>query len=295
MRLLLFGASGMLGQALTNEAKLRDYEVITVSRRHGERRADITDDHSIRQIINDTRPDLIINAAASVNLKECSDNPGYAYAVNARSVGIMANMSRLVDSYFVHISTDHYFTGHGAEKHNETRQVDLVNEYARTKYAGEAFALTNPTSLVVRTNIVGFRGYEDSMTFVEWVIDSLQKQRKITMFDDYFTSSIDVRNFSAILFDMIITKASGVWNIASSEVSSKKTFIEALAKSLEYRLDEAEDGSVDHIKDGIDRAESLGLDVARAESRVGYAFPDLQGVISSLKNDFIEKRLAGHE
>lgn len=295
MRLLLFGASGMLGQALNNEAKLRDYEVITVSRQHGERRVDITDDDSIRQIIYDVRPDLIINAAASVNLKECTDDPGYAYAVNARSVDIMAKTARVVDSYFVHISTDHYFTGHGSEKHNETSQVDLVNEYARTKYAGETFALTNPMSLVVRTNIVGFRGCQQSQTFVEWVIDSLQKQRKITMFKDYFTSSIDVRNFSAILFDLIATKAAGVWNIASSEVSSKKTFIEALATSLEYRLDEVEEGSVVQIKDGIERAESLGLDVSRAESKVGYTFPDLQGVISSLKNEFIEKRHAGHE
>ncbi len=58
------------------------------------------------------------------------------------------------------ISTDHYFCGQGDLKHDESAPVTLLNEYARTKYAGEAFALTNPEACVIRTNVVGFRGWE---------------------------------------------------------------------------------------------------------------------------------------
>ncbi len=288
MKLLLFGATGMLGQALSAEARLRGYLVVGIARKNADVCIDITNDIDVETLIRRENPDVIINAAALINLQICSERPDLAYQINSRSVGVISNLARKVNALFVQISTDHYYTGDLKEKHSETSPIYLMNEYARTKYAGEMFALTNPSALVVRTNIVGFRGSSESNTFVEWVIDCLAEGRSITAFNDYYTSSIDVRHFSKILFDLLALKAHGTINVCSKEVYSKKEFIEELAAGLGYKGDFISAGSVQNIHDGICRAESLGLSTDLAEQLLGYEMPGIKDVISSLTKEYIE-------
>ena len=134
---------------------------------------DIKDDIKIQKVIEEQKPDVVINACASVNHKICDENPALAYETTARPSAILTNLAAANNFKYVYISTDGYFHGDINAKHSETANVLLLNEYARTKYIGEQFTLTNPEALVVRTNIVGFRGKEEP-TFVEWVINSLK-------------------------------------------------------------------------------------------------------------------------
>ena len=159
--------------------------------------------------------------------------------------------------------------------------MQLVNQYARGKHAAEKFALMCPGSLVLRTNVVGFRGWSKT-TFVEWVIESLASGGKMTLFEDFFTSSIDAGSFASAALDLIGKRASGLLNLASSEVSSKQRFIEELAGAFGYSLANATSGSVRSIG-GARRAESCGLDVTRAEQLLGYRLPILSQVIEALR------------
>jgi dTDP-4-dehydrorhamnose reductase len=170
--------------------------------------------------------------------------------------------------------------------HNETAPVQLVNEYARSKYAGEAASLDLANALVVRTNFTGPRGWPQP-TFFEWAADSLRGHLPMTLFDDYFTSTIDAAALARALFDLIQKKAAGLLNVASRQVASKKQFVEALARAMSIDLDRATSGSVKNLS--VPRAESLGLDVSRAEAILGYALPDLTSVAASLANSERER------
>lgn len=275
----------MLGQALIREIKGRDFEAIGIARSGADISCDIIDDKALRSIISSVQPQIIINTAAIVNLSKCEERPDYAYLVNARPAAIMADLSLKTGIYYIQISTDHYFTGDRDIKHTEEHPIRLINEYGRTKYAAERFALTCPDALVVRTNIVGFRNKQETPTFVEWVIQSLENNSPITLFDDYFTSSIHVTQFSSALLDIIEKRSNGILNLASGDVFSKKSFIYALAKKLGYSLSNAKIGSVFESGDLI-RAESLGLDVGLAEKILGYKLFTLEEVIVSIVNEY---------
>ena len=158
-----------------------------------------------------------------------------------------------------------------------------MNEYARTKYLAELLVLNNPNSLVIRTNIVGFRGGKND-TFVEWALNSLKSQESINVFEDYYTSSIDVHNFSRILYDLIKDKPSGIYNIASSEVFSKKDFIFSLADSFNLSKSNCHPSKINN--DGLKRATSLGLNTDKVENEVGYILPTLKEVTDSLKKSY---------
>jgi dTDP-4-dehydrorhamnose reductase len=286
MKLLVIGSTGLLGQALISEIKERGMEVVGIARSGADISCDITDKKSLENNIATIEPDIIINCAALVNLNECEKNPEYAYMINARPASIISEIATENDLYFIQISTDHYYTGDGNLKHNEDETVRLLNEYARTKFAAEKFALTCPNSLIVRTNIVGFRNKEGTSTFTEWVIENIKNRTPMTLFDDYFTSSIHVKQFSSSLLDIIEKKHTGVLNLASREVSSKKTFISALAEKMGVELTNSATGSLVDAGGEITRAESNGLDVEVAESILGYKLPALDDVITCILQEY---------
>lgn len=288
MKVLIVGSTGMLGQALVKEAVTRNVSAVGLARRGAELSCDVADATILATVLDAVRPQVIVNAAALTELLECERNPEAAYLVNARCVAVLAEYAQKSRSYLIQVSTDHYYTGDGASLHSEDAPVRLLNEYARTKYAGEHFALTAPNSLVIRTNIVGFRGTTDKPTFVEWVLGALKRREALTLFDDFFTSSIDVMTFSSAVFDLLQLRPVGILNMASGDVVSKKTFIEVFAERFDFCLEGDRVASVKMLG-GVCRAESLGLDVSRAEALLGYRLPCLPEVISHLADAYQEQ------
>ena len=285
MKIAILGSTGLLGSALKKEALTRDYEIIGIARLNSDINFDITDSSALTEFVKKNSFDVIINTCAIVNHSFCDNNPEAAYCTNARPNSILADLSKELGFKLVFISTDGYFCGDRDKKHDEASEVKLLNEYARTKYAGECFTLTNPNSLVVRTNIIGFKGAQQP-TFLEWVINSLKNKEKMTLFDDYFTSSITVTQFSKALFDLLHKNPTGILNLASSEVFSKEKFITSLSEALGMPLTEPKIGSVSQLVSK--RADSLGLDVSKAERLLGYRLPDLDAVIKQIKEEFNE-------
>lgn len=284
-RIAVFGASGMLGQALCRAAARRGFDVTSVDLKGSQVALDIRNDVDLETFFGANTFDCVINCCAIVNHAFCDQHPDEAYRLNARPSAVLANLAEEKGFKYVYISTDGYFSGDGNGKHDECAPMVLLNEYARTKYAGEVFTTRNPQALVTRTNIVGFRGNPDQPTFVEWALAALKKREPMTLFTDYYTSSISVTQFAEALFDLLPTDPCGTLNLASSQVSSKAEFITALAKAFGFSLDNAKAGSVTSLTQSK-RADSLGLDVSKAERLLGRPLPGLDEVIAQLRKDF---------
>jgi len=286
--ILIFGATGMLGRELYCESKKRGFKTVGASRRGPDIANDLLDEDSVSDLIGELSPDIIINSSVIVSHAECEENPTLAYGVNSRAVEIMATAATTVGSRLVQISTDHYFSGDGPKLHDEQAPVQLLNEYARTKYAGETFALTCPGALVVRTNITGFRDGGGVVSFIEWVISVLESNEEFNLFEDYYTSTISTHQAAAILFDLLAHDVEGRINLACREAASKQRFVETVAKRIGRATSHARPISVRNVL--VDRAESVGLDVSRAEKILGYRLPDLEEVVERLASEYEERQ-----
>lgn len=269
--ILIIGATGQLGQAFLAQAQFRGLNAIGASRSGADISLDITDALAVKKTIASIAPALVVNCAALVSLEACEADPGRAYSVNARPVSIMAEACRTAAARFIQISTDHFFTGDSTALHGEDAPVTLLNEYARTKYAAEAFALTAPNALVIRTNITGFRKAPGNPTFAEWLISSLETRAPLTLFTDFYTSTLDCMTCARAVLDLAARGATGRLNVASRTPLSKAEFAQAMARELQIDLDWAKTGSVTTLP--TPRAESLGLDVSKAEALLGSALP----------------------
>ena len=57
--------------------------------------------------------------------------------------------------------------------------MEILNNYAKTKYEGELFAQKYSNSLILRTNITGIRENSNSATFLEWLLESIISKKHI--------------------------------------------------------------------------------------------------------------------
>lgn len=292
--LVILGQTGLLGQALYENASLRnDVYVQGIARKGAQDSLDVTDTHKLISYLDSVRPTHIINTVAQVSLEACEKDPDFAYDLNAKVNDHLASYCAAHDIKLCYISTDHFFTGDGDALHDESAPVTCLNEYAQTKYAAEKFALTCPNSLVIRTNIVGFRNWPSRPTFIEWAIDALVSKKDITAFNDFYTSSLDVKTCSKAIIDLLLLDANGIINVASSECSNKEEFILSLANGLDLDTFNLQSASIITASSDVKRAESLGLDVSYAESLLGYKLPCLRGVVDSIVYEYNQKVRTG--
>ncbi len=274
----------MLGQALLSEAGMRALRAAGAARSGADHACDLTDAAAVMKLVTGLAPKLVVNAAALTDLNACEADPGLAYRINARAVAILAEACRAAGSRLLQVSTDHFFSGDGADRHDEVAPVRLVNEYARSKYAGEAFALALPGTLVLRTNITGFRAWAGKPTFAEWLIGAIERDETMTLFEDFWTSTMDAPGFARAALDLSAAGAAGLLNLASREVANKRMFAEAMARALGCRPTRATAGSVAALP--VRRAESAGLDVHVAEAILGRALPGLDDVTAALVSEY---------
>lgn len=275
MTLLILGSTGMLGRALMSVARSRNLDVAGAARSNADHFVNAADSSSLNALLDRLQPTAIINCIAVTDLNKCESEPKEARAINEQFPGIAAASSP--NARFIQISTDHFFTGDGEVAHPENAAVHLVNEYARSKYAAEQRVASHNNSLVVRTNMVGWRGWANKPTFLEWAVASLERGEPLTGFTDYYTSPIDALTLGEHVLDLVSQPVRGILNIASREVSSKYIFLRRLADALGWKNALIEQGSVRSLR--VPRAESAGLDVSRAEAIFGRRLPTLDEVI----------------
>lgn len=146
MRILLLGARGQVGHELAG-AFASFAEVAGSSRA-----TTSLDAESVRPLVEGTRPDVIVNASAYTDVDGAEREPEAAHAINARLVAALGEECKRRRAALVHISTDFVFDGEKGSPYVETDRAVPVNEYGRSKLAGErALAEMDAPAIVFRT------------------------------------------------------------------------------------------------------------------------------------------------
>ncbi len=276
--LLVLGGEGLLGGRVMVAARRRGIATASASR-SAPLKVDVTDLAALSAFLDAQAPKQILNCVALVDVATCERDPALAYAVNARPVSVMADHATRTGCRLIHISTDHFFTGDGRRSHGEGDPVRLLNEYARSKFAAEAFALTAPGALVLRTNFLGWPS-ATGRSLGEWALQVIETQSAADLYADQFVSCLDVWSLAEAVLDLMDAGAAGILNLGAREVFSKAEFVLALARRLGRDLPHARLTSVSAA--GVRRPDSLGLDVSRAEALLRRPLPGLGQVVDSL-------------
>jgi dTDP-4-dehydrorhamnose reductase len=109
---------------------------------------------ALRDLIRDTAPDVIVNAAAYTAVERAEAEPETARRVNADAVAVVAAEAQRRNALLVHYSTDYVFDGTLPGWYDEDDEPRPLGVYGATKLAGERAAATAPRHLVFRTSWV---------------------------------------------------------------------------------------------------------------------------------------------
>lgn len=163
-KILLTGKSGQIGWELQRTlATLGDVVAL------GRHEMDLADPDSIRKVIREVRPVLIVNAAAYTAVDKAESEPDVAMAVNGIAPGIMAEEAKRLNAMMVHFSTDYVFDGAKDSPYREEDAPNPLNVYGRTKWAGErAIQAVDAPYLIFRTGwVYGARGRNFLLTMLK--------------------------------------------------------------------------------------------------------------------------------
>lgn len=200
MKIVLFGSLGCFGTEFSNACVLRDHELVEPTRQE----IDLTDAASVQKFLEVSRPDVVVNAAALVNMTLCEEEPQTAFAIHASAVLGLANTCADQDAVLVQTSTHAVFDGTKVGAYSEQDLPNPRNVYAVSKYAGEQFAQNiSPKHYVARFPTMFGQRRNEAFGFVDKVIQWLDGGDDLRIADDKIDSPTYARDAADRILDMI--------------------------------------------------------------------------------------------
>jgi len=220
------------------------------------------------------KPDIIINAAGMTNVEECEVNPEEAKKINGIIPGMLARLSKKLNIYFVHISTDHLFDG---TKSFQTEEdiVSPINEYGKSKAKGEQeVIINNKEALILRTNFFGW-GTNYRQSFSEYIIKNLQLNKSIDLFYDVYYTPIFLNTLFDCIKFLIENKFNNIINIASFDKITKYEFGILLADRFKLNKNLINKVSIKSNPELVKRPLDMSLSSQKFNNLTGLFIPNI--------------------
>lgn len=223
MKVLVTGAGGMLGQDLC--AVFEDNGLYVIPLTHND--LDITNFDNCKTIIEQIKPQIIINIAAYTNVEKAEEEPDIALKINQKGAENIAKISKETGAIMVHISTDYVFDGIKNVPYLASDAPNPLNKYGYSKLKGEdAVKKFGDKYYIVRTSwLYGLFG----KNFVDTMIELSKQQDEIKVVDDQIGSPTYTVDLAMGILN-IIGKPYGTYHIANEGETSWFNFAKEIFK-----------------------------------------------------------------
>jgi dTDP-4-dehydrorhamnose reductase len=299
IRILLTGSNGQVGWELQRTLMTLG-EVVCVGREAfcSSLRLDLSSPDTIRSVIREVKPNLIVNPAAYTAVDKAESEPELAMAVNGIAPGIIAEEAKLLGAAVIHYSTDYVFNGTKTTPYTEQDKSDPQNTYGRTKLAGEkAIQSVDVPHLILRTSwVYGARGKNFLLTMLK-----LSREREeLRIVDDQLGAPTWSRMIAEATAQIIaqgrqdiipfLTKNSGIYHLTSTGQTSwyhfAKTIFEFDPKAGEQKIKTLSPITSNEYPTPAKRPALSSLDTSLISNQFGLSLPDwkqsLELVIQSI-------------
>ena len=217
MRVFVTGVKGQLGHDVMNELAKRGHEGIGVDIEE----MDITDAESVRKVITEANPDVVIHCAAwtAVDLAEDDDKKEKVHQVNAVGTENIAKVCHDLDCKMIYISTDYVFDGQGTRPWEpDDPVVEPLNVYGQSKYEGE-LAVEELVEKFFTVRIAWVFGV-NGKNFIKTMLRIGKERGAASVVDDQIGSPTYTYDLARLLVDMIQTDKYGRYHATNEGLCS---------------------------------------------------------------------------
>jgi len=201
-----------------------DVEIVSVSPR-----LDLFDTDAIAKVLEDLKPDAVINAAAYTAVDKAESEPENASALNAVAVEQLALAAKRINARLLHVSTDFVFGKSDGSPFAVDAPTDPVSVYGKSKLAGEhALLRVLPEhGTVIRTAWV-YSAHGNN--FVKTMLRLMQERDELGVIADQIGSPTWAHSLAEALWRALECEASGVLHWTGAGVASWYDFAVAIAE-----------------------------------------------------------------
>jgi dTDP-4-dehydrorhamnose reductase len=189
---------------------------------------DITSPASVREFLEEARPEVVFNCAAYTNVDDCEERPEFAFAVNAAGAGHVAEAAARLGALMVHLSTDYVFDGEKDDPYTEEDAPNPLSVYARSKLEGERLVMRSAgTRLIVRT---GWLYGRHRWNLVDRVLRMCRYGEELMGASDLTGSPTWARDLAEALVLLALRRAEGFYHVVNQGACTRLEQVKAIVE-----------------------------------------------------------------
>lgn len=282
-KILILGASGMLGSALFRILPEMGHEVYGSLRQSKQTdflkktftnsqnliyNIDVLNADQLNSLITQIQPDLIINCIGIIKQLDISNDPIYVLPINSILPYRLTELATRVGARLIHISTDCVFDG---KKGNylETDKPNAEDLYGKSKEIGEIKNKSNVITL--RISLIGHE-LQSNHSLVDWF---LSQKKQVSGYKNAIFSGLTSLEMAKVIHHYIIPNENlyGLYHVSVNPIS-KYNLLKLIQEIYAVSTTIIPETNV-----AIDR--SLNSD--KFQKDTGYQPPDWKQLIQEMK------------
>jgi len=286
-KVLIVGASGFLGWNLAKTLR-GAYEVAgTFDRNPVELRGcrmeklDLGSKSNAASLVRGLCPDVVLNAAAIIDVDLCERERERAALINAEGSRIVAELAAEIGARVIYFSTDMVFDGQKG-MYSEEEAPRPLNWYGETKLAGETWARACcPRAVIARLALMYGAGSRAHGSFLQWMLRRLEKGEGVDLFTDQLRTPTFVGDVCLAVSKIIEhPELAGVYHLAGPERMNRYEFGERVADIFHFPVRLLRPVRMQELKNLMPRPKDNSLDGRKAERELQIEF---RGVTDGLR------------
>ena len=270
MKLLITGASGLLGSKLCELATIKNYEVYSAYSQHKPLygvpiQFDISDKGAVERILIKVNPEAVVHAAALTNVDKCESEKELAWRINVEGTRNIAESCKTHRAFLVYISTNYVFDGEKG-MYKEADKPAPINYYGLTKLEGEKSVenLTDQHCIARSSVIYGSIPAMGKVNFALWLLERLERKEVVKVVTEQWNSPTLNTNLANMVLEVLERKLNGIFHLAGATRLNRYEFARLLAESFNLDMNLISPASSKEVPWIAKRPRDSSLDVNRA-------------------------------
>lgn len=222
MRVLILGATGLLGRVLVEEWDADNVDCA------GSQEADIRDRSQLQTLFAKSRPECTVLAAAYADVDGCEKDPKRAHDVNCVGAINVAHAARNADSRLLFISSDYVFDGAKTVPYTPEDPVCPICIYGASKANAEhGIREVFPGCCIVRTSwLFGANG----KCFPNTVLEAARVHGRLRVVDDQTGCPTFNRDLARAIKILARAEVQGTFHVTNQDPCSWYEFTRELVR-----------------------------------------------------------------
>ena len=160
------------------------------------------------------------------DVNECERNFNKCKIYNQQTAkNLVESLKRLNKKiHLVYISTDQVYNNRNVKKLSKESDVNISNNYSKSKYLGELETKKYKYHTIIRTNFFGKGKYSKKKSFSDHIFKLLKNKKKIMIPNNIIFNPISINILVKYIRVIISKKIFGTFNLGSNEKITKYQF-----------------------------------------------------------------------